>query len=56
MGKTIKLITGNWDSVSKRQFYINCLMLIFYISPHIKKNIIIVYLANTGEKYCTSKF
>lgn len=37
MGITIKLITGNWDSVSKRQFYINCLMLMFYISPHIKK-------------------
>lgn len=56
MGITIKLITGNWDSVSKRQFYINCLMLIFYISSHIKKNIIFVYLANTGGKYCTSKF
>lgn len=56
MGITVKLITGNWDSVSKRQFYINCLMLIFYISPHIKKNIIFVYLANTGGKYCTSKF
>lgn len=48
MGIKIKLITGNWDSVSKRQFFI------FF--PILKKNIIFVYLANTGGKYCTSKF